>query len=119
VAPLERTLRELNPALAYLAPYAREFGAFFGNVGSANNERDSLGHMIRVYPVVNAATLNVPGPLRKVIDDVLEATGIDQVNQLRTNLYPRPGTVGAPERESGDFPKLPTVEPKVGDRAGR
>ncbi len=119
VAPLERTLRELNPALAYLAPYAREFGAFFGNVGSANNERDSLGHMIRVYPVVNAATLNVPGPLRKVIDDVLEATGIDQVNQLRTNLYPRPGTVGAPERETGTFPKLPTVEPQVGTRAGR
>lgn len=111
VAPLARNLdpmlAELNPGLRYLTPYAKEFGAFFANTGGANNEYDAEGAIIRVYPQFGLESLGLLSPsARKLYDRLLDVTGASSIAQLRTNHYPGPGTVGAPDAFDGKVPQL-------------
>jgi phospholipid/cholesterol/gamma-HCH transport system substrate-binding protein len=111
VAPVARNLEpllaELNPGLKYLTPYAKEFGAFFANTGGANNEYDAEGAIIRVYPQFGLESLGLLSPdARRLYDRLLDVTGASSIVQLRTNHYPGPGTVGAPDAFDGKVPQL-------------
>jgi phospholipid/cholesterol/gamma-HCH transport system substrate-binding protein len=106
---LDPLLKTLNPALRYLAPFNREVGAFFANVGGANNTYDAVGSYIRVFPLVAQENLAlIDEPSRKLLDQLLDVTGVGEIKQLRTNPYPRPGTTGNPEPFEGKRPELPS-----------
>jgi phospholipid/cholesterol/gamma-HCH transport system substrate-binding protein len=108
ITGLDATLRELNPFVTYLAPYNQEFGSFFGNVGSAVNLVDAVGHIARVVPVEgqqSIANLNA-GELQLL--NTLESYNSVQLlpSHEQANSYPKPGQVGNPQPYSGVYPHV-------------
>jgi phospholipid/cholesterol/gamma-HCH transport system substrate-binding protein len=105
VAPaLDAVLRQANPALAYLAPYHREFGAFFANIGSVIDTQDALGKIGRVHPVVSETSLAVWTPeMRDALNALIDAGGAEKLHREYSNPYPAPGTVGKPEQYDGSY----------------
>jgi len=108
VAPaVGAVLRQANPALAYLAPYHREFGAFFANIGSVIDTQDALGKIGRVHPVVSETSLAVWTPaMRDALNALIDAGGASPIHREYSNPYPRPGTVGKPERYDGSYTRV-------------
>lgn len=107
VPSLDALLRQLSPALAYLAPYRREFGAFFANVGSANDTRDAVGQIARVHPQVSEASGSTLQPeAKKALDAILKAGLATRAHVIGTNPYPKPGGVAEPKPFDGSYPRV-------------
>jgi phospholipid/cholesterol/gamma-HCH transport system substrate-binding protein len=107
VPTLDTVLRELRPAVAYLAPYGKDVGSFFAGVGQATTARDATGHLARLQPVLNPSALTLFGePERQLVDRLL-GMGIGRLVNLRgTNSYPKPNTLATPGAFSGFYPRL-------------
>ncbi len=104
---LDAVLRQANPALAYVAPYHREFGAFFANVGSAVDTHDALGNLGRVHAVVSETSAAVWSPaMQKALNALIAVGGVSKIHSEGVNAYPEPGTVGTPERPSGTYTRV-------------
>lgn len=109
LAALPPTLQELNPALAVLSTYSRDFGGFFANVGMANDEFDEFGRSyVRAYAIISAAANRIgEGLTQDGADAVLKALGIDK--SYRTpdfNPYPAPNTADKPQPFDGKYPGI-------------
>jgi phospholipid/cholesterol/gamma-HCH transport system substrate-binding protein len=104
---LDAVLRQVNPALAYLAPYDREFGAFFANVGSAVDTHDALGNLGRVHAVVSETSAAVWSPaMQRALNALIAAGGVSKIHSEGVNAYPDPGTVGTPQPPSGHYTRV-------------
>lgn len=102
VGSLDGFLRQMNPALRYFAPYSREFGAFFGNIGTVNGIRDSVGSIGRVHLMLSPSSNKGSGSRAegKAMQALIEAGGLGRLRNEVQNAYPRPGTVDRPEKTS-------------------
>jgi ABC-type transporter Mla subunit MlaD len=108
ITGLDATLREVDPYVSYLTPFNQEFGSFFGNVGSAVNLTDAVGHIGRVMPIESQASVaNITGPELALLN-ALERTGNVQILPINEgiNAYPAPGTIGKPQPYSGNYPHV-------------
>jgi phospholipid/cholesterol/gamma-HCH transport system substrate-binding protein len=104
---LDAVLRQANPALAYLAPYHREFGAFFANVGSAVDTHDALGNVGRVHAVVSETSAAVWSPaMQKALNALIAVGGVSKIHSEGVNAYPEPGSVGEPAPPSGRYTRV-------------
>jgi phospholipid/cholesterol/gamma-HCH transport system substrate-binding protein len=103
---IDALLRQLNPAIAFLAPYNREIGAFFASNGSINQPADALGHVARVHAEVDARSLNTFTPAMRTLLEDLSKVGLVSLVQgdIGANPYPAPGTIANPQPFSGDVP---------------
>jgi phospholipid/cholesterol/gamma-HCH transport system substrate-binding protein len=104
-------LRQVNPLLAYAAPYAREIGGLFGNLRSVAAAYDATGHLARLHAGFSASSLaGLPTGLIDAYQALLEAGAITKIAATHTNPYPAPGTIGAPKSFSGKYPQV-SAEP--------
>lgn len=103
--PLEATLREFNPLLAYHAPYKAEWGAIFGGARGATEVYDAVGHITRVGLVTTKS-----GPVGLVTpeqDQALFAEGVLRDADTRGyNAYPAPGGLLTPQPGSGSYQRV-------------
>jgi phospholipid/cholesterol/gamma-HCH transport system substrate-binding protein len=113
VAPaLDSVLRQVNPALTYLAPFHREFGSFFANVGSVIDTRDAMGKIGRVHPVVSETSAAIWTPqMRDALNALLDAGGLSKIHREYNNAYPKPGTIGKPQQFDGVYPQVEAAPP--------
>lgn len=96
LVPVARaTLRDVNPMLAYLAPYGRDVGAMAASFGASMDLVDHNGvRPIRLAPIFDSASFRgVPA----------EVT-LDPTHW--TNPYPEPGQAGNPKPFDGDYPRV-------------
>ena len=100
-------LRELDPMLSYLAPYARDAGAFFADQRSALGAVDATGHLARVYGIVSRSTYASFTPDMRQAFDALAAAGAAGVSLGQgTNAYPAPGQIADPHQFAGRYPRV-------------
>lgn len=85
-------LADVNPMLAYLKPYGKDFISQFVNVGLSLGASDPDGHILRVRTIFDANSVNLPLPLT--------APG------LVYNPYPEPGNAFDPQPFSGQYPRI-------------
>lgn len=107
VRPLDSVLRQVNPFVAYAKPYAPDITAFFSNVPALFTARDANGYKGRVFPVGGPQVFSgLTAQQREVLEALLKATGGDQFYNVRTNPYPKPGTVGDPQSFDGAYSRV-------------
>jgi phospholipid/cholesterol/gamma-HCH transport system substrate-binding protein len=107
IGPLDGVLRQAGPAVAHLARYNKEIGAFFAGFGSALDTNDAVGRIGRVHAQIGESSFGALGPsARKALDALLAAGAVTKIHQVRSNPYPAPGTVGAPQPFDGHYPDL-------------
>jgi len=92
---LRKLLCQVNPAVDYIAPYARDIAAMVLGFGSSSNVTDSLGHMIRATPVFTPeALVGLPAASQALVEELLR-NGILQKSYGRGyDPYPPPNTAG-------------------------
>jgi phospholipid/cholesterol/gamma-HCH transport system substrate-binding protein len=106
VRAIDSAITELNPALAYVNPFSRELGSFFGNVGSLNDVADHVGHLGRVFPVLGPASLTALTPTERQLVESMFAPAATTFKE-ETNAYPQAGSIGDPKPFSGSVPRVP------------
>jgi phospholipid/cholesterol/gamma-HCH transport system substrate-binding protein len=110
---LEGTLRQIDPMLAYLAPYATQFGAVFGNLQAATQAQSTISHYGRLSANVNYASLaGILNPSEAAaLQAILKSGLIGSAGALQSNPYPAPGTVGHPVPFTGTYPRIQADSP--------
>ena len=104
---VDALLRDLRPMLAYLAPYARDMGAFFANQRSALSAHDATSNLIRVFAIVSRSTYASFTPeLRAAFDALVDAGAAGVSLRQGTNAYPAPGQIADPHGFSGTYPRV-------------
>ena len=107
VPSIDALLRELNPALRYLKPHARELGTVWANLGSATSTRDVTGNLGRVHALIDEQTLTgLPKEIYDIIDGLANVGGLTQVRGVKHNAYPDPGSRKAPSPSNSSPPQL-------------
>jgi phospholipid/cholesterol/gamma-HCH transport system substrate-binding protein len=107
VPALDGVLRELRPALEYLAPYGRDVGSFFAGTGQAVTTRDAIGHVARIQPVLNPSALTLVGESERKAIETLMGMGIGRLATFRgTNNFPKANTLATPSAFTGQYPRL-------------
>lgn len=86
---LRRTLCELRPALAYLAPYAKDVTSLVAGMASATNYYDASGHAARLYIGIGADSPSVKG--NAAISKLLDTGIFGRIHLSGWNAYPKPG----------------------------
>ena len=116
LAPLQGTLRQIDPMLAYLAPYAAELGAVFANVGAATNYQSAISYYGRLSTNINYASIaGVLNPAEaKAMQAILQSGLLGSAGALHSNPYPAPGTVGHPIPFTGSYDRLQADPPFPG-----
>lgn len=104
---LDATLRQVNPFLTYLSPYQQEFGSFFGNVGSAVDSVDAVGHLGRVMPIVSANSYANTTPAESALIHALADQALLSLPvHVGNNAYPHAGTLANPQPFDGNYPHV-------------
>jgi len=107
VPALDSVLRDLRPALEYLAPYSKDAGAFFAGLGQGAATRDAVGNLARIQPILNPTALTLVGETERRALEALVGVGAARLFQLSgSNLYPKPETLATPQPPSGAYPRL-------------
>lgn len=91
IPPVDIALRDVNPMLTYLRPYARELTGFFVNFGQSLNTQNGVLKMVLVANEQSARGL--PLTTNPPVFD-------------RTNPYPAPGSLNDPRPFSGQYPRV-------------
>lgn len=89
-------LKDVNPMLAYLAPYGTDLGALFGNFGASFDEVAEDG----IMPIRLTATAEGLNTVRGIPIPIGE-TGL-----AWTNPYPAPGGASNPTPHRGPYPRV-------------
>jgi phospholipid/cholesterol/gamma-HCH transport system substrate-binding protein len=84
-------LCQINPALQYLDPYARELSTVIQDMGSATNFYDANAHAARLYATVGADTLQYLSPQAASAMHTLSSGVIGLHYALGYNPLPKPG----------------------------
>ncbi|KRC46458.1 MULTISPECIES: MlaD family protein [unclassified Nocardioides] len=87
-------LADVNPVLAYVAPYKKDLTAFFTNWAAMMANSDANGHYLRVFMVFNETSLK--GLPFKTHVGVLD----------KRNSYPAPGGALNPGPFNGTYPRI-------------
>jgi phospholipid/cholesterol/gamma-HCH transport system substrate-binding protein len=90
VPTLQVALADLNPMLAYLAPYGRDLAGLVANAAQAANAADPEGRYLRILAIFDQGSL----------------TG-DLAGTKETNPYPRPGAAKNPQPFTGQVSRVP------------
>lgn len=107
VPALDELLRQLNPALRYLKPHARDLSTVWANLGSGVDTRDAVGNLGRVHALVDEETVTgLPKEVYDIIDGLANVGGVTMVRGVRRNAYPDPGSRKAPTPGKGSPPQL-------------
>lgn len=95
VPEAELLLRDVNPMLAYLKPYGRDFGSMFANFGASMDVQVENGvRPVRLAPIFNSGSIRGnPLPLN-----------MDPTHW--NNPYPEPGQAGNPAPFRGEYPRV-------------
>jgi phospholipid/cholesterol/gamma-HCH transport system substrate-binding protein len=94
IPPTRVFLGDLNPMLAYLAPYGRDLAAFVTNVGQAFGHADGAGKYARAFIVLNQQS--------QKDQQVSSNQGLFD----RSNAYPTPGQAADPAPFAGEYPRV-------------
>jgi phospholipid/cholesterol/gamma-HCH transport system substrate-binding protein len=113
---LEGTLRQTNPMLAYLAPYATELGAVLSGTRAATEANGPISHYGRLNDNVNYASLaGLLNPAeQQALQAILRSGLLGAAGALQSNPYPQPGTVAHPVAFTGSYDRLQPDPPYVG-----
>jgi phospholipid/cholesterol/gamma-HCH transport system substrate-binding protein len=94
IPPAQVFLADLNPMLAYLAPYGPDLTAFAANVAQVFGHADGAGKYLRTFVVLNDQSLkDAPTSANRGPFD-------------RSNAYPAPGTGEKPGAFDGNYPRI-------------
>ncbi|MDO9409310.1 MlaD family protein [Patulibacter sp.] len=97
VPSIDALMRNLNPALRYLKPHARDIGTVWANLGSATDTRDVTGNLGRVHALVDEETITaLPKQVYDAVEQLTNIGGFGHVHGVKRNAYPDPGTRKAP-----------------------
>lgn len=108
VPPLAGILRQLNPFVAYLGPYALDIARFFGVEAAVTENTDEVGHVAR--PLVPISRSYLAGLLPANVQAFLQAHS-GNLDVRGFNPYPRPATDGNPSTFSGSYQRLAPESP--------
>jgi phospholipid/cholesterol/gamma-HCH transport system substrate-binding protein len=101
IPPASELLRDVNPALAYLQPYAPDVAAMFQNFGAAMAGGDERGHLFRILPLLSEQTFK-GYPIQT---DALPL-------RARQNPIPAPGASANPGAiNDAPYPRVEREEP--------
>jgi phospholipid/cholesterol/gamma-HCH transport system substrate-binding protein len=115
---VQRTFCQLDPMIAYAKPYTADIISMVGGLGSAANDYDSVGHLIRITLMTNDNSfVGLPANVSQSLFTLLHSGLIGKVTgPLTFDPYPRPGQIGT-EHASGDHGVLgPGDVPSTGYR---
>jgi phospholipid/cholesterol/gamma-HCH transport system substrate-binding protein len=112
LGPLQAVLRQANPLLAYLAPYARDLGALFPSMGAPTHFRDGVAGYGRVAPVFSGGVITGAPPGANSVLLALQRAGLLGLLSLKQyNAYPKPGTANHPVPFTGAYPRIQADPP--------
>jgi phospholipid/cholesterol/gamma-HCH transport system substrate-binding protein len=107
IPPLGELLRELRPAVAYLAPYATDAAHLLNMLHSAGLGQDATGYLARIVGVLGSASLVTLTPPQKQALQALQLVGAAQLLNLKgPNAYPAPGTAASPSELTHAYPHI-------------
>lgn len=98
---LLKTQCEVNPMLRYLKPYTRDAIMSLVGLGSASNSYDSIGHLIRLTPILgeNSSAGSISPEVSRAAHTLLRSGVFSESAGLSWNPYPKPNMIG--EDQSG------------------
>ena len=91
IPPSQVFLADLNPMLAFLAPYGRDLAAFVANVGQVFSHADGTGRYLRALVVLS---------------DQGQKDQNVATDSGRSNAYPEPGQSAKPGPFDGQYPRV-------------
>jgi phospholipid/cholesterol/gamma-HCH transport system substrate-binding protein len=119
MSPLQAVLRQANPLLAYLAPYALDFGTLFSSMDGPNHYRDGSAGYARVAAILSNNLISGVSPQEDQLMLALQKAGILPFLAIKQyNPYPRPGTATHPVPYSGTYPQIQADPPYKPPRTG-
>lgn len=114
VPAIDALMRQLNPALRYLKPHARELGTVWANLGSATSTRDAQGNLGRVHALIDEETVTgLPKEVYDAIDALANVGGLTQVRGVAKNAYPDPGSRKTPSGSKKNSPPQLNADPSA------
>jgi phospholipid/cholesterol/gamma-HCH transport system substrate-binding protein len=110
---LERTLRELNPLIAYLKPHLPELGSIFGGLRGATEIYDAIGHYTRVGLVITKSgpVGILPPEQENALQALFDAGILKDADTRGYNAYPAPGSLVEPKPASGGYARVEADPP--------
>jgi phospholipid/cholesterol/gamma-HCH transport system substrate-binding protein len=107
VRPLDGLVRELGPAIVYLAPYANDAAHLLYMLDSAGSGHDANGELGRIVPLFSSATLSAIAPQLQQALATLQSLGLANALNLKgVNAYPAPGSAAAPGALTSAYPRI-------------
>jgi phospholipid/cholesterol/gamma-HCH transport system substrate-binding protein len=110
------TLCQLNPMIRYTKPYTADVISGIGGLGSAANDYDAVGHLIRITPVINDNSLvGLPANVSQAAYTLLH-TGLaaEITGPLTFDPYPAPGQIGTEHATTNNEVLGPAQVPSTG-----
>jgi phospholipid/cholesterol/gamma-HCH transport system substrate-binding protein len=96
IPPLRMALGDINPMLAYLAPYGKDLASFAANVGQVFSAVGPAGAQARILVIFNEKSFTGDLPVGS------------QVGPLqKSNPYPAPGSAAHPTQGNGTAHRVP------------
>jgi phospholipid/cholesterol/gamma-HCH transport system substrate-binding protein len=96
IPPLRLALGDINPMLAYLAPYSKDLASFAANVGQVFSAVGPAGAQARILVIFNEKSFTGDLPVGS------------QVGPLqKSNPYPAPGSAAHPSQGDGTAHRVP------------
>lgn len=93
---VRQVLCEVNPALQYLRPYAKEIATVLQNLGSVTNWHDRTGNAARLFATLSSDDLAGFTPqVAKFVDELMGLGAVGGLGPMRGyDALPAPGTIG-------------------------
>ena len=89
------TFCQVDPMLTYAKPYTGDIISFVNNFGSAVNAYDSIGHLVRIQPILGENSINgLPPDVSRAAFTLLHAGVLGDSTGLNWDPYPAPGQMG-------------------------
>jgi phospholipid/cholesterol/gamma-HCH transport system substrate-binding protein len=95
IPPLRMALGDINPMLAYLAPYGKDLASFAANVGQVFGAVGPAGPEARILVIFNEKSFTGDSPIGS-------QAGLLQ----KSNPYPAPGAATHPTQGDGTAPRV-------------
>jgi phospholipid/cholesterol/gamma-HCH transport system substrate-binding protein len=105
--PLESMLRQVNPMMAYLAPYNLELGTLFPSMDGATHYHDAsagYGRVLATYS--NDVVIGVSPVVNSLLTALQKAGVVNLLAKTQYNPYPRPGTATQMVPFTGSYPRI-------------
>ncbi|HEV7865086.1 MAG TPA: MlaD family protein [Acidimicrobiia bacterium] len=95
IPPLRMALGDINPMLAYLAPYGKDLASFAANVGQVFSAVGPAGPQARILVIFNEKSFTGDSPV-----------GSQAGPLQKSNPYPAPGGAAHPTQGDGTAPRV-------------